>query len=168
MPSVNGRPPISWRADPKHHLQDLLLLSGMAWVPSCTPSCPESSEGSALGDISDITATANTPATPAMHPPIKLNIFPILSSLGMISLVIKGLPYNFKNRDRDRYGWSPTHMAFPPLLCLQMRTFRACPRRMMILSGGPRSGPWNLLAFIVSPFGLVETKRGTIGLPHGC
>ena len=113
---ANGRPPISWRADPKHYLPELLLLSGMIMGPSCTPSCAESSDGSALGDISDITATAKTPATPAMHPPIKLSIFPILSSLGIISSVIEGLPHNFEHRDRDRYGWSPTHTIFPPLL----------------------------------------------------
>jgi hypothetical protein len=103
-----------------------------------------------------------------MHPPIKLNIFPILSSLGMISSVIESLPNNFQYSDRDSYGWSPTHMVFPPLLCPLTRTFRICPRRMMILSGGPRIGPWSLLAFIASPFGLVETKRGTIGPPHCC
>lgn len=131
-------------------------------------SAVDSDNTSELGAISDITATANTPKTPAMHPPIKLNIFPILSSLGIISSVIKCLPDYFEYGDCNCYGWSPTHTVFPPFLCPLMRTLRTCPRRMMILSGGPRIGPWNLLAFIASPFGLVETKRGTNGPPHGC
>ncbi len=97
-----------------------------------------------------------------MHPPIKLSIFPILSSLGMISSVIESFPYNFQNRDRDCYGWSPTHMPSPPLMCPRMRTFRTCPRRMMILSGGPRIGPWSLLAFMMPPFLLLKQNGGPL------
>ena len=123
----------------------------------------QSGVDSVLEFSSDITATANTPRTPVKHPPINVSIFPIRSSLGIISSVIESLPYYFKYSDRYRYGWSPTHTVFPPLLCPRMRTFRTCPRRMMILSGGPRIGPRNFLVFIASPFWLVETKRGTIG-----
>jgi hypothetical protein len=118
-----------------------------SWSP---PPFPDSDDGE-HGDISDITATANTPATPAMHPPIKLRIFPILSSLGMISSVIEGLPYNFEYGDRNRYGWSPTHKLLPPIESPSGQLCRAWFKRM-ILSGGPKIGPSKHLGFIMPPF----------------
>ena len=165
------RHPFSKGAGPFNvQLPETLLLSSSGENSSSCSSASfsgESDDGEVLGDNSDITATANTPATPAMHPPIKLNIFPILSSLGIISSVIEGLLHDFEYGDGDRYGWSPTHMVFPPSQYSRWRFCRAWSKRI-ILSGGPKMGSLKHLEFITPPFSMVETKRGTIGPPRDC